>query len=98
MALPLLASAVPHCIAADNASAFPIKTETLVTSTSCWDGRPYTAYPHGQRQLAVLKITIAPHTTMEWHTDPIPSADYILSAGLYPFRTGPSGRGEEQLG
>jgi hypothetical protein len=63
MALSPLASAVPHCIAAHNASAFPIKTETLVISTSSWDGRAHTACPHGQPQITVLKIAIAPHTT-----------------------------------
>ena len=74
----LLASSLPTYAAADNASS-PIKTETLIQSTSAWDGTPYKAYPTGQPQITILKITIAPHTTMKWHTHPIPEAGYVLS-------------------
>jgi quercetin dioxygenase-like cupin family protein len=33
-------------------------------------------------QITILKITIAPHTTMKWHSHPLPNAGYILSGEL----------------
>jgi quercetin dioxygenase-like cupin family protein len=64
------------------ASTQPIQVETLIQSTSAWDGTPYKAYPAGQPQITVLKFTIAPNTTMKWHTHPLPNAGYILSGEL----------------
>ena len=59
-----------------------IQSETLLQSRSSWDGEPYTAYPAGQPELSVLKITIPPHTQLKWHTHPMPNAGYILSGEL----------------
>jgi quercetin dioxygenase-like cupin family protein len=64
--------------AAENSSS-PIKIETLVQSTSSWDDTAHKAYPAGQPQITVLKITVPPHTTMNWHSHPMPNAGYILS-------------------
>lgn len=77
----LLISALP-CFAVADKSASPIQIETLIQTTSSWDGTPYKAYPAGQPQITVLKYTIAPHTTMKWHTHPMPNAGYILSGEL----------------
>jgi quercetin dioxygenase-like cupin family protein len=65
-----------------SAGAPAIQVETLVQSSTAWDGTPYTAYPAGQPQLSVLKYTIAAHTTMKWHTHPMPNVGYILSGEL----------------
>jgi quercetin dioxygenase-like cupin family protein len=78
--LALLASAVFASAAVESPS--PIRIETLAKTTSSWDGAPYRAYPSGQPQLTVLKITIAPHTTLKWHYHPMPNAAYILSGDL----------------
>jgi quercetin dioxygenase-like cupin family protein len=59
-----------------------LEVETLIQSTSSWDGTPYKAYPTGRPQITVLKITIPPHTTMKWHSHPMPNAGYILSGEL----------------
>jgi quercetin dioxygenase-like cupin family protein len=61
---------------------FQIQTEILIQSTSSWDGTPYVSYPAGRPQITILKITIAPHTTMKWHSHPLPNAGYILSGEL----------------
>lgn len=58
------------------------QVETLIQSTSSWDGTPYKAYPPGQPQITVLRITLPPHTTMAWHSHPMPIAGYILSGEL----------------
>ena len=59
-----------------------LQSETLLRTGSSWDGKPYKYYPSGQPELTILKITLAPHTELEWHTHPIPSAAYILSGEL----------------
>jgi quercetin dioxygenase-like cupin family protein len=60
----------------------PVQFETLTQTTESWDGTPYKAYPTGQPQLSVLKVTLAPHTTMKWHTHPVPNAGYVLSGEI----------------
>jgi quercetin dioxygenase-like cupin family protein len=59
-----------------------IQSETLLQSRSSWDGQPYVAYPAGQPELSVLKITIPPHTQLKWHAHPMPNVAYILSGEL----------------
>jgi quercetin dioxygenase-like cupin family protein len=65
-----------------HAQAEPIQVETLQQATTSWDGTPYKAYPEGQPQLTILKITIAPHSTMPWHSHPLPNAGYLVSGEL----------------
>jgi len=60
----------------------PVQMETLSQSTKAWDGTQYKAYPTGQPQLSVLKITLAPHTALKWHTHPVPNAGYVLSGEI----------------
>jgi quercetin dioxygenase-like cupin family protein len=59
-----------------------VQSETLLTTDSSWDGVPYAAYPSGQPQLSVLKITIPAHSQLKWHTHPMPNAAYIVSGEL----------------
>ena len=39
-------------------------------------------YPAGQPEITILKITIAPHTALKWHSHPMPNGAYILSSKL----------------
>ena len=59
-----------------------VQSETLLRTGSSWDGEPYESYPSGQPELSILKITLAPHTELEWHSHPIPNAAYIVSGEL----------------
>jgi len=59
-----------------------VQSQTLLRTSSSWDGEPYKSYPSGQPELSVLKITVAPHTQLEWHSHPMPSAAYIVSGEL----------------
>jgi len=81
MIAALLSSALVCSAAAEDASS-RIKTETLLQSTTSWDGTPYKAYPAGQPKITVLKITIAANTVMKWHSHPFPNAGYVLSGEL----------------
>ena len=56
--------------------------ETLLQTTQSWNGKPYTHYPTGQPQLTTIKLTIAPHTALPWHTHPFPNVVYVLSGTL----------------
>jgi quercetin dioxygenase-like cupin family protein len=56
--------------------------ETLLQTTHSWNGKRYTHYPTGQPQLTTLKVTIAPHTSLPWHSHPFPNAVYVLSGTL----------------
>jgi quercetin dioxygenase-like cupin family protein len=59
-----------------------IKVEQLLKADTSWDGVPYKKYPEGKPELSVLKITIPPHTKMQWHTHPMPNVAYVLSGEL----------------
>jgi quercetin dioxygenase-like cupin family protein len=56
--------------------------EILLQTTQSWNGKPYTHYPTGQPQLTTIKLTIAPHTALPWHTHPSPNVVYVLSGSL----------------
>jgi quercetin dioxygenase-like cupin family protein len=70
------------CIVAAEDGPSPIQVETLIQTTSSWDGTPYKSYPSGQPQITILKYTVASQTTMKWHSHPMPNAGYILSGEL----------------
>lgn len=59
-----------------------VKVETLLATGTSWDGVPYKAYPTGDPELSVLKISIPAHSALAWHEHPIPNAAYILSGTL----------------
>jgi quercetin dioxygenase-like cupin family protein len=46
--------------------------EVLLQTTQSWNGKPYTHYPKGKTQLTTIKVTLAPHTALPWHTHPFP--------------------------
>jgi quercetin dioxygenase-like cupin family protein len=56
--------------------------QILLQTTQSWNGKPYTHYPTGQPQLTTLEVTIAPHTSLPWHSHPFPNAVYVLSGTL----------------
>jgi quercetin dioxygenase-like cupin family protein len=56
--------------------------EILLQTSQSWNGKPYTHYPTGQPQLTTIKLTIAPHTALPWHTHPFPNVVYVMSGTL----------------
>ena len=77
----VIASLCPHIIVAAD-KQFDIKSETLLHSSSAWNGVPYEAYSKGAVELSVLRITIPPHSKLKWHTHPMPNAAYIVSGQI----------------
>jgi quercetin dioxygenase-like cupin family protein len=64
------------------ATSRAVKADILVKSESAWNGKDYEHYGEGRPQLTVLRLTIPAHTTLPWHTHPMPNAAYILSGHL----------------
>jgi quercetin dioxygenase-like cupin family protein len=60
----------------------PGQREVLLQTGKSWNGKQYTHYPAGQVQLTTLKVTLAPHTALPWHTHPFPNVVYVLSGTL----------------
>lgn len=56
--------------------------EVLLQADQSWNGVPYTQYPKGRPELTMLKLTIAAHSVLPWHTHPFPNAAYVLSGTL----------------
>ena len=56
--------------------------QILLSTTESWNGKPYTRYPTGQPQLTTIKLTLAPHTALPWHTHPFPNSVYVVSGTL----------------
>jgi len=77
----LLSMLFPQPCAAENDQSV-VRSETLLRSTTSWDGERYKSYPSGQPVLSILQITVPPHTKLEWHGHPMPSAAYLVSGEL----------------
>lgn len=72
----------PFFTMAQNDVTAGIHVEKLLETEKSWDGVSYKKYPGGVPQLSVLKITVAPNTTLAWHEHPIPNAAYVLNGML----------------
>jgi quercetin dioxygenase-like cupin family protein len=59
-----------------------VTVEKVLKKNQSWDGVAYESYPSGKPELSILKITVQPHTTLAWHTHPMPNAAYVLSGHL----------------
>jgi quercetin dioxygenase-like cupin family protein len=58
------------------------RREIVLETTKSWNDKPYTHYPTSQPQLTTIKLTLAPHSTLPWHTHPFPNSVYVLSGTL----------------
>ncbi|EAN8120826.1 cupin domain-containing protein [Pseudomonas juntendi] len=58
------------------------ETEVLLRTTSAWDGTPYEAYPKGQPELALLRISIPANTALDWHCHTAPNVGFVMAGEL----------------
>ncbi|WP_035356763.1 cupin domain-containing protein [Edaphobacter aggregans] len=56
--------------------------EIVLETAKSWNGTAYTHYPTGQPELTTIKLILAPHTALPWHTHPFPNSVYVLSGTL----------------
>lgn len=59
-----------------------VAAETLVKTTTSWDGALLPAYPNGQPQITVLRITIPGYARLPMHKHPVINVGYMLSGSL----------------
>ena len=70
----------PHLAwAADAGTA---QVEKLVQTQQSWDGSTLPAYAAGQPEVTVLRITIPPGATLDWHRHPVINVGYMLAGSL----------------
>lgn len=79
LAAPLILAGTAAHAAADEG---PVGIETLLKTTSSWEGSVYDRYPAGTPEITVLKVSVPPRTELSWHTHPIISAVYLVSGKL----------------
>ena len=54
----------------------------LVKTTQSWDGKVLPAYPQGQPEVTILRITIPPGTRLDTHSHPVINAGVLISGQL----------------
>ena len=59
-----------------------IKVVKLIQTTKSWNGSSLPAYPKGNPQITILKITIAPHVRLPLHKHPVINAGVLLQGNL----------------
>lgn len=76
----ILSALASSCIYARDTNT--IQAETLVKAGSSWNGAALPAYPDGEPEITILKITIPPKTALPWHMHPYINAGILLSGEL----------------
>jgi quercetin dioxygenase-like cupin family protein len=82
LALALVSCALVTADGRVAGSTEAIQKETLLQTRTAWDGTTYRAYPSGDPQIDVLRITIPARTTMDWHRHPMPNAAYVATGAI----------------
>ena len=59
-----------------------VDVETVTLAGKSWDGAELPRYPDGQPEVSLLKYTIAPGTTLDWHKHNVINVGYVLSGSL----------------
>ena len=54
----------------------------LIKSTKNWNGDPLPAYPAGEPEISILRITIPPNCSLPMHTHPVINAGVLLKGQL----------------
>lgn len=83
--LIMLMCSIPATAGTDSSSptAQPAVTaKVLAKSSSSWNGNALPAYPQGQPEVTILRISIPPGTTLPWHTHPVINAGVLISGEL----------------
>jgi quercetin dioxygenase-like cupin family protein len=63
-------------------AAKDVEVEQLIKTTSSWNGVSLPDFADGETEVTMLKITIAPHTTLPEHFHPVINVAYMLRGEL----------------
>src|SRR6476660_7590460 len=72
---------LPIGLSAADKSSEPTR-EKLTVSTEAWTGQKLPAYPSGQPEVSVLKVTIPPGQRLPMHKHPVINAAVVLRGEL----------------
>lgn len=68
--------------AQDHAEKSGVVVKKMLQSTASWNGAMLPAYPEGQPEVTILRITIPPKTALPWHKHPVINSGVLLSGSL----------------
>lgn len=54
----------------------------VLKSSEAWNGQQIESYPQGKPELTVMRLTVPAHSSLPWHTHPMPNACFIMSGSL----------------
>ena len=60
----------------------PVAGKEVIKTTRSWDGSPLPAYPPGQPEITIKRITIPAGARLETHSHPVINAGILLSGQL----------------
>ncbi len=64
-----------------------IRVQELVKTTKTWDGKLLPAYPRGQPQITIRRVTIPPGVRLETHSHPVINAGVLTKGQLMVVTT-----------
>lgn len=67
---------------ADDTIHSDILKQNLLTTENSWEGTAYNKYPNGAPEITILKVSIKPDKTLEWHSHPCISAIYMTKGNI----------------
>jgi quercetin dioxygenase-like cupin family protein len=70
------------CATKDEANHASISVEEIVRSSKSWDGKLLVAYPQGQPEITILRISIPAGARLETHSHPVINAGVLMSGQL----------------
>lgn len=80
--LVLCLACLALCTSAWGADSAEVLVEKLLATQKSWDETLFPAYPAGQPEVTLLRITIPPKTSLDWHRHPIINIGYMLAGSL----------------
>ncbi|SFD63470.1 cupin domain-containing protein [Pseudoalteromonas denitrificans] len=73
---------VSNSVLAHDVKSRDLLVEKMTQSSKSWNKNTLPAYPKGQPEVTILRITIAPHTKLDWHKHPVINAAVLLKGQL----------------
>jgi quercetin dioxygenase-like cupin family protein len=80
--LPLILALIFFAGHAEGAEKQAVAVKELVRSSRSWDGNPLPAYPQGQPEVSILRISIPPGAQLPVHRHPVINAGVLIHGEL----------------
>lgn len=77
---------------ADAGKPEAVSARVVVKSETAWNGSSLGQYLAGAVELTILRVSVPPHASSDWHTNPTPVAVYVLSGEMWIEEQGTANR------